>query len=61
MAKKNNGRFGGLIDQMNRDRHHLILVSLDTIADFTSECERRGYDIKFGSKTENGQIVYKSR
>ena len=58
-TKKNVGRFGGLIDQMNRDRHHLVLVALNKAKDFAHECIRRGYDIEIGDATEKGIIIYK--
>lgn len=57
--KKTVGRFGGLIDQMNKDRHHLVLVSLDQAKAFANECIRRGYDIKIGDATEKGIVIYR--
>ena len=57
--KKNIGRFQGLIDQMNKDRHHLVLVALNNAHAFAHECIRRGYDIEICDATENGIIMYR--
>ena len=59
MAKKNNGRFGGLIDQMNRDRHHLILVNVGIAEKFVTECVRRGYDMGVGSVHNDGIVLFR--
>ena len=59
MAKKNNGRFSGLINQMNRDRHHLILVNVGIAEKFVTECVRRGYDMGVGDTYKDGIVVYK--
>ena len=55
--KKNIGRFQGLIDQMNRDRHHLILVNVGIAEKFLNECERRGYDVQVGGTYKDGVVV----
>jgi len=57
--KKNIGRFGGLIDQMNRDRHHLVLVNVGIAEKYVRECARRGYDVQIGDTYKDGVIVYK--
>lgn len=59
MAKKSNGKFQGLIDQMNKDRHHLILVSLDSAPAFRQECKSRGYDIATGDEYNGSVVLYK--
>jgi len=56
---KNQGRFGGLIDQMNRDRHKLVLVRLNIAKEFANECIRRGYDIEIGDVTEDGIVMFR--
>ena len=56
---KSTGRFQGLIDQMNRDRHKLVMVGLSSAKDFANECIRRGYDIEIGDATTNGIIIYR--
>lgn len=57
--QKNNGRFGGLIEQMNRDRYKLVLVRLSIAKAFASECIRRGYDIEIGDATPDGIVMYR--
>ena len=57
--KKDKGRFGGLIDQMNRDRHKLVLVNLSIAKEFANECIRRGYDIEIGDATSDGIVMFR--
>ena len=59
MKKKEDGRFGGLIDQMNRDKHKLVLVNLAIAKPFASECIRRGYDIEIGDTYKDGIVIYR--
>ena len=58
-SNKNIGRFQGLIDQMNRDKHKLVMVGLSSAKDFANECIRRGYDIEIGDATADGIIIYR--
>lgn len=59
MKKQSDKRFCGLIDQMNRDKHKLVLVRFCIAKEFANECIRRGYNIEIGDATENGIIIYK--
>lgn len=59
MKKKEEGRFGGLIEQMNRDKHRLVLVNLGIAKPFAAECIRRGYDIEIGDAYKDGIVIYR--
>lgn len=58
-VQKPEGRFSGLIDQMNKDRHKLVLVNFAIAKDFASECIRRGYDIEIGDATGDGIVIFR--
>ena len=57
--KQNVGRFNGLIDQMNRDKYKLVLVRLDLVKDFATECLRRGYDLEVGDIHNDSIVMFR--
>ena len=59
MKKQSDKRFCGLIDQMNRDKHKLVLVHFGIAKEFASECIRRGYDIEIGDATDDGIVMFR--
>ena len=58
-VQKPEGRFSGLIDQMNKDKHRLVLVNFTIAKDFASECIRRGYAIGIGDATSKGIVMWR--
>lgn len=55
--KKNVGRFGGLIGQLHRET--LVMVRLNQMQDFCTECARRGIGTRFGSVVGDSIIIVK--
>ena len=58
---RNTGRFQGLIDQMNRDKHKLVLVNINNAKPFANECIRRGYNIEIGDAYKDSIIIYRNK